>query len=76
MLGAVAASAATGQVSAAEGETVAEATKWLGLSVIDWVGTGLTAIFGVGSLIFRDFRLVIAAIIMAGVTGALVYFGI
>lgn len=76
MLGAVAASAATGQVSAAEGETVAEATKWLGLGIIGWISAGLTAAFGIGTLYFRDIRLAIPTVLMAVVTAFVVNAGL
>jgi len=76
MLGAVAAGAATGQVSAAEGEAAVEATKWLGLSVLGWVGTAITVGFGGALLYFRDVRLAIPTVLMLIATAGIVYFGL
>jgi len=76
MIGAVAAGAATGQVSAADGEAVVEATKWLGLGIIGWISAGLTAAFGIGTLYYKDIRLAIPTVLMAIVTAFVVNAGL
>mgnify|MGYP000953365814 CR=1 FL=1 len=76
MLTAAGAALCTGDVSAATNETATEPAKWLGASLIQWLGIAVTALFAVGCLIFRDFRLVIATLIMAGLTAAITYFGL
>gem|GEM_PF-2768110 len=79
VLGTVAlASLATGDVSAATGAEaeIVETTRWLGLSVLGWIGAGLTAAFGVGTLYFRDIRLAGATIAMVILTGLIVHFGL
>lgn len=76
MIGAVAAGAATGQVSAAEGEAVVEATKYFGMTMFGWIASVLTLIFAGMTLLFKDFRVAILTLIMFGVTAAITYLGI
>lgn len=77
MLTALAASVATGQVSAADADpnATAEAAKYLGMTMFGWIASVLTIIFAVATILFRDFRVAILTLAMFAITAVVNYLG-